>query len=86
MLQRFPYENEAWRNYVEQLLRGLCTDRDRLMQVTPQIPDPEAGTPYTGPLSPVAFEFRGGGGPPGSGSAPLSGPGGSGGSGGISGP
>lgn len=73
MLYRFAYGNEAWRNQVEQMLRELCTDRDRLMQNTPQIADPEAGTAFTGPLSPVAYNFRGGGGDPGSGSTPLSG-------------
>lgn len=73
MQVRFPYGDEAWRRQVEQLLMQLCVDRDRLMQTTPQIPDPEAGIAFNGPLAPAAFAFRGGGGPPGSGSTPVSG-------------
>lgn len=55
MQQRFPRDEELWRRQVEQLLMGLAVDRDRLWKMTPQIPDPEAGVAFSGPLSPYHF-------------------------------
>lgn len=55
MQQRFPRDEELWRRQVEQLLMGLVVDRDRIWKMTPQIPDPEAGAAFTGPLAPYHF-------------------------------
>lgn len=52
---RFPTERVEWVNFVERLLSELRVDYSRLWQVLPQLPDPEAGIPYTGPLSPAPY-------------------------------
>lgn len=57
MQMRFPRTDEAWMNHVEQVLMQLVVDRDRLMKVSPQTPDPEAGIAMTGPIVPDTFRF-----------------------------
>ena len=77
MQNRFPRDEEAWFAFVEQLLMQHEVDVARLQKTTPQIPDPEAGTAFTGPIAPVPFQFQGltdgGSGSPTSGTGPLSG-------------
>ena len=74
MQQRFPYHDEAWRRQVEALILGLEHDVQSIQKTMPQIPDPEAGTAFTGPISPTAFQFGGSG--QGSSGSPTSGTGG----------
>lgn len=57
MQQRFPLHDEFWRRQVEAMILGLEHDVQSLQQTTPQIPDPEAGMAFTGPLSPVVFNY-----------------------------
>lgn len=57
MQQRFPKHDEFWRRQVEALILGLEHDVQTIQQTMPQIPDPEAGVAFTGPLSPVEFNF-----------------------------
>jgi len=61
MQNRFPRNEDAWFAMVEQLLMQHDVDVSRLQKTTPQIPDPEAGTAFTGPIAPTAFQFGGSG-------------------------
>ena len=57
MSNRFPVEYEAWKNDVARRLVALRGSVDDIWRGLPQIPDPEIGVPFTGPLSPVPFVF-----------------------------
>lgn len=51
-MSRIPIE---FRRRVEQLLLEHDVDIKRLWKTLPQIPDPEMGLPFAGPLDPVPF-------------------------------
>lgn len=53
----FPYHDEEWRRQVEAMILSLEHDVTNIQQTMPQIPDPEAGHAFTGPTSPVEFNF-----------------------------
>lgn len=55
MSNRFPTEYEAWKNDVARRLVALQGNVNNIMIGLPQIPGPEIGMPFTGPLSPVPF-------------------------------
>lgn len=57
MQQRFPRHMEHWMRQVEALIVGLEHDVQSIQKTMPQIPDPEAGHAFTGPLNPVPFNF-----------------------------
>ncbi len=50
-----PIDTPNWKHCVMQYLRQHHVDIQRLWRSTPQIPDLQAGIPFTGPLSPVQF-------------------------------
>lgn len=50
-----PAGSPQWYRYYEQAVLQRHVDLQRLWQVTPQIPDPQAGLPFTLPSSPTAF-------------------------------
>jgi hypothetical protein len=45
----------SWDRWCEQLLQQHHVDIQRLWKSTPQVSDPQAGTPYTGTISPTYF-------------------------------
>lgn len=54
---RFP-ENPGsleWFRRAEQLAEQHHVDIQRLWQVIPQVPDPQGGVPFMGPISPTIF-------------------------------
>ena len=44
-----------WFRMAEQTAEQHHVDIQRLWQVVPQVPDPHAGVPYLGPISPTLF-------------------------------
>lgn len=56
-MNKFPSEISAWKNDVARRLVRLRGEVDGIMINLPMIPDPEIGMPFTGPLSPVPFEW-----------------------------
>lgn len=56
-MNTFPTELNAWKNDVARRLVALRGTFNDLMMALPMIPDPEIGQPFTGPLSPVPFEW-----------------------------
>jgi hypothetical protein len=54
---RFPDNPGSieWFRHVEQLAEQHHVDIQRLWQVIPQVPYPQAGMPFTGPASPTLF-------------------------------
>lgn len=44
-----------WFRHMQQLAEQHHVDIQRLWQVVPQIPDPQAGVPFMGPQSPTLF-------------------------------
>lgn len=57
MQQRFPAHMEQWKRQVEALILELEHDVQSLQKIVPQIPDPEAGNAFTGPLEPQPYVF-----------------------------
>lgn len=77
MQPRPPKEPVAWSRWVEQMLTQFDVDIKRLQITSPQVPDPEAGVGFTGPLDPRSFNTASQGatsGSPASGTRPASGP------------
>ena len=48
-----PPGTAAWFRHAEQFAGQHHVDIQRLWQVVPQVPDPQAGIPFMGPLSPT---------------------------------
>lgn len=57
MQTRFPSGDAAWRERVTRMILDTDVQIKRLWMQLPQIPDPEMGLPFTGPLSPVSFQY-----------------------------
>lgn len=53
----FPpaFGSPEWFRHAEQMAEQHHVDIQRLWQHIPQVPEPQAGTPFTGPLSPTTF-------------------------------
>lgn len=56
-MNKFPSEISAWKNDVARRLVALRGAVDDIWKGLPQIPDPEIGMPFTGPLVPDPFVF-----------------------------
>lgn len=56
-MNKFPAEISAWKNDVARRLVRLRGEVDGIMINLPMISDPEIGMPFTGPLSPMPFQF-----------------------------
>lgn len=54
-MNTFPADLREWKNDVSHRLMRLRGTINDIMIAMPQIPDPEIGQPFTGPLSPVPF-------------------------------
>lgn len=57
-MNSFPREINAWKNDVARRLVGLRGAVNDIFLGMPQIPDPEIGMPFSGPLSPVPFVWH----------------------------
>ncbi len=54
-MNSFPADLREWKNDVQHRLMRLRGSVNDIFMTMPQIPDPEIGSPFSGPLSPVPF-------------------------------